>query len=228
MKPILQGEQISKAYGSGELTETVLSGIDLQLHGGEACVLLGPSGSGKTTLLSILGCMLSPSKGQVKLAGEPIDFSNQAQLGEIRRTQLGFIFQHSQLLPFLTVLENIALIAQNAGHPKLAALENARHLLAHLGLDKAGNKFPSQLSGGQRQRAAIARAMVHKPLLVLADEPTAALDWHLGETVVEMLLTQTKATHTALVVVTHDQRLVPRFDRLFQMERGLIKETQLK
>ena len=175
---------LSKTYGEGELAEPVLRDIDLSIDAGQACMLLGPSGSGKTTLLSILGCLLTPTSGLLELSGEPVNFANRKRLGQLRRQTLGFVFQHAQLLPFLTVQQNIVLIAENAGLNTDQAQQRTLELFAYLGISAMAHKKPGLLSGGQRQRVAIARAVIHEPQIVLADEPTAALDWHYGQTVI--------------------------------------------
>ncbi len=216
--------KLAKHYGEGDLTEPVLNDVTLHIQQGEACVLLGPSGSGKTTLLSILGCLLTPSGGELTLAGVRVPFGESERLGTLRREKLGFVFQHAQLLPFLNAEQNVALVGENAGLTRAAAQARAAELLAHLGMEAARTKLPGQLSGGQRQRVAIARALVHRPPIVLADEPTAALDWQHGQTVAQLLVEQTRAAGAALVVVTHDQRLVPRFDRVFTMDQGQLRE----
>jgi putative ABC transport system ATP-binding protein len=225
MSPVMTCQNVSKSYGEGELKEQVLHEISLQLEPGQACVLLGPSGSGKTTLLSILGCLLAPSNGQLLVEGQPVNFSDKASLTEVRRQKLGFIFQHAQLLPFFTVTENLRVTGQNAGLDASALEERITDLLSKLGLKESSRKHPSQLSGGQRQRVAIARALLHKPSIVLADEPTAALDWHHGKVVVELLLEQVRREHAMLVMVTHDTRLVPLFDRVLRINDGKVEET---
>lgn len=224
MRIALSCQCVSKSYGEGELAEMALSGASLEIRGGEACVLLGPSGSGKTTLLSILGCLLTPSSGTVAIGGVTVPFSEPKSLGALRRERLGFVFQHAQLLPFLSAEENVTVVAQNSGLSRRDAKERATELLFQLGMEKAFGKRPEELSGGQRQRVAIARALVHRPPVVLADEPTAALDWHHGGAVADLLVEHTRAAGAALLVVTHDRRLVPRFDRIFGMEEGYLAE----
>ena len=224
MNTALCCRELRMTYGTGELSEVVLEGVSLEVCTGEACVLLGPSGSGKTTLLSIIGCLLTPSGGELTLAGVRVPFGEAERLGALRREKLGFVFQHAQLLPFLNAEQNVALVGENAGLTRAAAQVRAAELLEHLGMEAARTKLPGQLSGGQRQRVAIARALVHRPPIVLADEPTAALDWQHGQTVAQLLVEQTRAAGAALVVVTHDQRLVPRFDRVFTMDQGRLRE----
>jgi putative ABC transport system ATP-binding protein len=220
---ICQG--ISKTYGEGDLAETVLRGVDVQINAGEACILLGPSGSGKTTLLSILGCLLTPSAGELTLAGKRVNFQDANDCTRLRRHSLGFVFQHAQLLPFLSVQQNVVLVAQNTGLSAKEAQLRASELFEHLGISQLAHKKPNQLSGGQRQRVAIGRALIHKPAIVLADEPTAALDWHYGQTVADLLIAQTRELGAALIVVSHDQRLVPRFDRVLSINEGYLSSV---
>ncbi len=217
---------ITKSYGSGEMLEQVLKPVDLDFFQGQASVLIGPSGSGKTTLLSILGCLLAPSEGQLLIENGSVNFSDKSSLTEVRRQKLGFIFQHAQLLPFLSIEENLALIGLNAGMHKDDVKQRLDNLLERLELLPMRLKYPSQLSGGQRQRVAIARALLHRPSIVLADEPTAALDWNTGKTVVELLLEQARREQAVLVVVTHDTRMLPLFDRILSIADGMLTEQQ--
>lgn len=217
---------ITKNYGSGDIFERVLKRVDLEFFEGQASVLVGPSGSGKTTLLSILGCLLAPSEGQLLIADQTVSFSDKSSLTEVRRQKLGFIFQHAQLLPFLTIEENLAIVGRNAGMTEIDIKQRLDGLLKRLELQVMRYKYPAQLSGGQRQRVAIARALLHRPSIVLADEPTAALDWNTGKTVVELLLEQARLEKAVLVVVTHDTRMLPLFDRILTIADGLLSEQQ--
>lgn len=224
MRDVLQCERLTKSYGDGEIAERVLEEVSLSFHAGEACLLLGPSGSGKTTLLSIFGCLLTPSSGTVRMSGQPVDFSSPRALEELRRKQIGFVFQHAQMLPFLTVEENLAVVGRNAGMEQEEVGARITTLFDRLGLNAVRRKEPGQVSGGQRQRVAIARALLHQPPIVLADEPTAALDWHNGQTVVELLVEQSRKAGAMLIVVTHDIRLLPHFDRVMGIESGQVLE----
>lgn len=224
MNAVLECLKLSKHYGEGGLAESVLTEVSVTLNSGETGVLIGPSGSGKTTLLSILGCLLTPSSGELRIGGERVDFTTPGELGELRRTRLGFVFQHAQLLPFLTVAENLRVVGRNAGLMNEPMEARLNLLLPRLGLVAMSDKKPDQLSGGQRQRVAIARAMLHQPAILLADEPTAALDWHNGENVIDLLIEQAGEAGAALVVVTHDTRLLPKFDRVFRIEDGRVNE----
>lgn len=224
MKSIMACQGICKSYGTGEMTELVLKRVDLEFFEGQASVLIGPSGSGKTTLLSILGCLLAPSEGELLIADQTVNFSDKSSLTEVRRQKLGFIFQHAQLLPFLTIEDNLSIIGRNAGMDDTDIKLRLDNLLTRLELQAMRYKHPSQLSGGQRQRVAIARALLHRPSIVLADEPTAALDWHTGKTVVELLLEQARLEKAVLVVVTHDTRMLPLFDRILSIADGILTE----
>ena len=224
MNSVLSIKGISKDYGSGEIVEHVLKRVFLEFYPGQTSVLIGPSGSGKTTLLSILGCLLEPSGGELIIDGQPVDFSNKSSLTEVRRQKLGFIFQHAQLLPFMTVAENLVIIGRNAGMSETDISSRLDNLLERLELQAMRHKYPSQLSGGQRQRVAISRALLHRPSIVLADEPTAALDWQTGKTVVELLLEQARLEQAVLVVVTHDTRMLPLFDRILSIADGMVSE----
>ena len=219
---IMECRRISKSYADDNSAEPVLYDVSLEFRRGETCVLLGPSGSGKTTLLSILGCLLSPSSGELAIDGRPLSFRSQARLCEIRRRYIGFVFQHAQLLPFLDVAQNLRVTGKNAGLESKELFRRIGALLERLGVDHVHHQKPSAISGGQRQRVAVARAVLHRPPIILADEPTAALDWTNGEAVVRLLVEQAKVENSLLIAVTHDTRLVPLFDRVLRIEAGKV------
>jgi putative ABC transport system ATP-binding protein len=222
MQAILECRGIGKTYGTGAAAEQVLRDVALSLFAMETCVLVGPSGSGKTTLLSILGCLLSPSCGEVRLQGRAVDYRDEDRLAALRRDGIGFVFQQPRLLPFLTVEENVRLAGNGRG---LGGAEVARRiddLLERLGVARLRHRRPDQASGGQRQRVAIARALLHRPPVLLADEPTAALDWLNGEAVVRLLVEQARQENALLFAVTHDARLLGLFDRVFRLDGGRI------
>jgi ABC-type lipoprotein export system ATPase subunit len=219
--PALACRRVKHRYANSQ--SDVLHGVSLDLLPGECGVLMGPSGSGKTTLLSVLGCLLTPTAGQVTVAGRPI--TPDSDLPAVRRSRLGFVFQHAQLVPFLTVGENLELVGKNAGLPRGECRRRTDDLLKVLGLPGANGKWPHQLSGGQRQRVAVARALLHRPAVVLADEPTAALDWPTAQAVMRLLIDHATQTGAAVLVVTHDVRLSRWFERRFEMHDGDLHEV---
>jgi ABC-type lipoprotein export system ATPase subunit len=226
MKAVLKADRLTKVYGTGPLAEEVLRGASLSLEAGETCLLLGPSGSGKTTLLSILGCLLSPTGGALTLAGRFVDFGRRGALAEIRRRQIGFVFQHAQLLPFLTLEDNLRVVGRNAGLPSGVLEGRIDELTGRLGIDGMRKKLPDCVSGGQRQRFAVARALLHGPAVVLADEPTAALDRDNGDAVIDLLIGEARRAGAVLLTVSHDLHLVDRYDRVLHMEAGTVCEQR--
>jgi putative ABC transport system ATP-binding protein len=224
MRTVLQCNNLHHVYGRGSVAETVLEGVSASFAAGEVCLLMGPSGSGKTTMLSILGCMLRPTSGELRMCGEAIDWRSPGRLTSCRRVHLGFVFQHAQLLPFLSVANNLAVVGRNAGLPPKRLADRIDELLARLGLTALRDKRPGQLSGGQRQRVAIARAVLHRPAILLADEPTAALDWNNGQAAIQLLVEQARLEGAMLLAVTHDSRLVPLFGRILRIEAGRLSE----
>jgi putative ABC transport system ATP-binding protein len=223
---VLECEEVRHSFGRGELAESVLDGVSATFAGGKTYVLMGPSGSGKTTLLSTLGCLLRPTGGGLRLRGEPVNWRSSRQLTEVRRQYLGFVFQHAQLLPFLTVIENLEVVGRNAGLRGSELSDRISRLLGRLDVADCRLKTPGQLSGGQRQRVAIARAVLHRPSVILADEPTAALDWDHGEEAVRLLVGQAREEGAMLLTVTHDARLLPYFDHRLGIDRGRLTEDQ--
>jgi ABC-type lipoprotein export system ATPase subunit len=187
--------------------------------------MVGPSGSGKTTLLSILGCLLTPSSGKLTIDGEQVDHCAPHQLVGLRRRRIGFVFQQPQLLPFLTMEENVRIFGRNAGLSDADLDVRIADIAGRLHIDRLMDKLPNHASGGERQRVAIARALVHRPTILLADEPTAALDWQNGETVVRMLTEQARTEDALLLTVTHDTRLLSFFDRVYRLDSGRLVEA---
>jgi ABC-type lipoprotein export system ATPase subunit len=228
MGTVLQCDNLHHFYGKGEVAEPVLLGVSVAFAAGETCVLMGPSGSGKTTLLSILGCMLKPTAGELQVCGERVNWRFPNRVTRFRRTYLGFVFQHAQLLPFLTVKENLEVVGRNAGLSYQALTQRIEELLERLGIAAMRHKKPDYLSGGQRQRVSIARAVLHRPQIILADEPTAALDWQHGREAVRLLVEQAQVEGALLLTVTHDVRLVPLFQRQLHFDRGQIQEGLLQ
>jgi len=203
-----------------------LKGINLSLAGGELTLLMGPSGSGKTTLLSVLGCMLSPTRGSVNIRGRAVTGLDAEALAQVRRENIGFVFQSYHLFPTLTAAENVRLSLDVRGHRCLDARAKAKEALATVGLGHKAGAFPRALSGGEQQRVAVARAIVGNPSLLLADEPTAALDSENGQAVMTVLAELAKDPSRAMFIVTHDPRIVPFADRILRIEDGRIVDDQ--
>lgn len=215
-------KNVTKTYGTGATAYTALKGVDFHAEPGEFVMLSGPSGSGKTTLLSILGCVLSPSSGYVGLLGEDISVAKEKDLPRLRLQYVGFVFQAHNLLASLTATENIAMLLRLRGWAQKDAVKEAHHLLDQVDLADKYNSRPGELSGGQRQRVAIARALAGSPPVILADEPTAALDAHNGLRITEILRELAKEHGHTVVVVTHDNRIFHLGDRIVRIEDGLI------
>lgn len=219
-------KNITKTYGKGEGAVTALKDASFEIQTGEMVALLGPSGSGKTTLLTILGCVLEPTGGELCLDDIEI-YNNKWKIKDtrkLRREKIGFIFQSHYLIPFLNVEENVTLIPRANGIKKDDAIKKAKQLLEYLDIaDKMKNKI-SELSGGQSQRVAIARSLANEPKIILADEPTAALDSERAVSVIKLLQKIAKSQNVAIVVVTHDERLLSYFDRILRINDGVVSE----
>ncbi|HME00028.1 MAG TPA: ATP-binding cassette domain-containing protein [Terriglobia bacterium] len=218
---------ITKTYDRGEAAVHALRHIDLDVASGEVVLLMGPSGSGKTTLLSIMGCILRPTSGSVRVLGREVAHLKEKELPRVRLDHIGFIFQGFNLFPTLTAGENVEVAFDLKGVGSKAARRRARELLEQVGLSEKYHTFPSDLSGGQKQRVAIARALAGEPEIILADEPTGALDWHSGRVVVEMLRSLAREQGRAVVIVTHDNRTFEFADRIVHIEDGRIKENSV-
>ena len=218
--PLLQAAGIHHTYGEGELRTPVLHGLDFVLEAGELVLLSGPSGSGKTTLVQILGALLAPTQGLVALKGQRVDSLSPTQRDALRRTHYGYVFQNYNLFPMLSAAENIMVPLDVQGLSLGQARERAHDLLAQVGLKGKENNLPSQLSGGQKQRVAIARALSGSPSILLADEPTAALDLDNGLRVMELFQRLARDQGVALLVVTHDHRIESFATRKVHMEEG--------
>ncbi|SMO60150.1 ABC transporter ATP-binding protein [Melghirimyces algeriensis] len=226
MEEKLLFQEISKVYGDGNTQVTALDHVTFGVQAGEFVAVVGPSGSGKSTFLSIAGALLSPSSGSLFLNGQDLTGLSSKQMTQVRLNHIGFIFQTSNLVPYLTVWDQLMLIAKLAKVDKKQAGEKADQLLSRLGLEKRKHHYPEALSGGERQRVAIARAWMNDPEIILADEPTASLDSQRGRTVVEMLSEEVHARKKAAIMVTHDERMLDLCDRVVNIMDGrLIEKT---
>lgn len=221
-------DNVVKTYGSGSTAVHAVKGVNLEVSPGEVVGLLGPSGSGKTTLLQCLGAVIDPTSGKIVLGGEVI-YDNGWRVDDLRalrRDKIGFIFQAPYLIPFISVLDNVALLPMLAGLSNAKARERARELLTALEVDHRSHAKPSELSGGEQQRVAIARALANKPPFILADEPTAPLDSERSLIVMRILTKLAEQYQTAIIVVTHDDIIIPRFKRLYRLRDGIAHEEQ--
>jgi putative ABC transport system ATP-binding protein len=222
MIPVLQAASLIKTYAQGEAAMRALDDVTLDLHAGELALLTGPSGSGKTTLLSIMGCILRPTSGFLRVLGDDVTQLAERDLPAIRRERIGFVFQAFNLFPTLTALQNVALALDIKGVSGREARDKAATLLDQVGLAAKLGAYPADLSGGQKQRVAIARALAGDPPIILADEPTAALDSHSGRTVMDLLQRLARERGRAVAIVTHDNRMFGYGDRLVTMEDGRV------
>jgi putative ABC transport system ATP-binding protein len=213
---------ISKHFGEGETRIDALRDISIDIAPGEVVALRGPSGSGKTTLLNVIACILDPSGGSMSLDGEVV-FDGKWLRHDLRRLRLekiGFIFQFHNLLPFLNAIDNVALVLQLAGYEPADARKRAVDLLDYLEVGRRKDAFPAKLSGGEAQRVAIARALANRPRIILADEPTAALDSKRAQIVMDLLRKLAVDQNAAVIAVTHDEKIFDRFDRMFMLRDG--------
>jgi putative ABC transport system ATP-binding protein len=220
--PILEARHIVKELGEGQAKVQALKGVSLTIFPGELTLLMGPSGSGKTTLLSILGCILTPTSGTLAIAGENAAGLSPDGLARIRREHIGFVFQSYNLFPTLSALDNVKLGLDVRGIGSAEAATRAKDALVSVGLSHRLNSYPGTMSGGEKQRVAIARALAAKPKIILADEPTAALDSENGQAVMELLAGIAKSGEHAILAVTHDPRTLDYADRIVHIEDGRI------
>jgi putative ABC transport system ATP-binding protein len=221
----IRGEGLTKTYGAGATEVRALRDVSLRVRQGEVAALLGPSGSGKSTLLTALGLLSLPERGAIHLGERLIarDGLAREDLAAVRRSSIGFVFQRSNLIPFLTAIENVALALTINDVGSTQARTRGIELLDYLGIADRAGSYPEQLSGGQQQRVAVARALANRPAVILADEPTAALDSRRGRAVMELFARVAREQGTAVLVVTHDHRCLDVFHTVHHMEDGTLR-----
>jgi lipoprotein-releasing system ATP-binding protein len=223
--PVLQCRAVARRFREGDSVLEVLSAVDLAVLPAERVAIIGSSGSGKTTLLQILGGLDDPDGGEVFVGGQPMHGGSELSKSELRNRYIGFVYQFHHLLPEFTAAENVAMPLLIRREPKSVALEKARQILERVGLGERLTHKPGELSGGERQRAAVARALITRPQLVLADEPTGNLDAGNGEHVMRLMLELNQEMQTSLVVVTHDLSIAARMDRTLVLENGRLRPS---
>ena len=224
--PLVTISNLNKSFGQGDARVDALKQVTLQVYAGQVVGLLGPSGSGKSTLLNIIGCILEPSSGRMELDGQVV-YDGKWLQGDLRRLRLdriGFIFQFHNLLPFLNAIENVAVVLEIANTSAMSARQRALELLSYLQVEHRCETMPSRLSGGEAQRVAIARALANRPHIILADEPTAALDSERAGVVMDLLRKVAAEQGAAVLVVTHDEKIFDRFDQIFYLRDGMLTE----
>lgn len=226
--PAIEVFALTKTYGSGNTEVVAMKDVSLRVAKGEVIALLGPSGAGKSTLLTAMGLINPPTSGRITIDGQPVLDGPKAlvDLRAFRRHHLGFVFQKANLIPFLNAVQNVQVALEINDVPARAARRRALELLDYLGVVDRANNLPSALSGGQQQRVSVARALANDPNLILADEPTAALDSHRGRQVMELFRKVAHERGAGVIVVTHDQRSLDVFDRTLEMEDGQLKSSQ--
>ena len=227
---VLEADRLTKTYGSGHTEVMAVREASLTVARGEIVALLGPSGAGKSTLLTLIGLIIPPNAGRIVIGGTTVfdDHRTRVNVRRFRRQHLGFVFQKSNLIPFLTAAENVRLAMELNDHSARAAKQRAKELLDYLGVGERAEHLPFKLSGGEQQRVAVARALANRPSLILADEPTAALDSVRGRQVMELFRKVAHEQNAGVIVVTHDHRALDVFDRTFEMEDGRLREATVK
>ena len=220
--PVLELKNIIKNYPDGQNINEVLKDVSFQVNQGEFAAIVGPSGAGKSTLLTIMGALLTPTSGQILLNGQDISQLSKKKQTEIRLNQIGFIFQNSDLIPYLKIKDQLQFIQKISSKKPVDAIE----ILDKLGLRSRLNSYPNVLSGGEKQRVAIARAFINQPDLILADEPTASLDSKRGHEVVSIIQQTVHQENKAAVMVTHDERVLDLVDTIWEIEDGKLKKVQ--
>jgi len=226
--PVVRVEHLSKHFGAGAARVDALRDIEMEVYPGQVVGLMGPSGSGKTTLLNCIACILAPSGGRLTLDGEVVYDGRwlRADLRRLRLDKVGFIFQYPNLLPFLDGTDNVAVVLDLAGYGRAAARERAVGLLDYLDVGHRKHAMPAQLSGGEAQRVAIARALANRPRIILADEPTAPLDSARARTVMDLLRKIAVEQDAAIIVVTHDEMILDRFDHIYRLRDGRLEHDR--
>jgi putative ABC transport system ATP-binding protein len=221
----IDAQLLTKIYGSGNTEVVAMRDATMQVHAGEVVALLGPSGSGKSTFLTAVGLINAPTTGRISIRGQLIldGDTAHANLRSFRRRHIGFIFQKSNLIPFLSAVENVQIAMELNGQSARAARQRALELMDYLGVSDRADNLPAMLSGGQQQRVAVARALANRPSVILADEPTAALDSHRGRQVMELFARVAHGQGAGVIVVTHDHRALDVFDTIYEMEDGLMR-----
>lgn len=222
----IQLKNVTKRYKDSESETIALDHVSLTVNKGEFVAIIGPSGSGKSTFLSIAGALLQPSEGEVFIKDRAISTLSEKELAHVRLEQIGFILQTSNLIPYLTVLDQLLVVVKMKGAITEELKQTASELLTDLGLGNKLKKFPNELSGGERQRVAIARSFINDPDVILADEPTANLDTARAYEVVQLIAKEVRSRNKAAIMVTHDERMLKDCDRVYRIEDGVLKEEK--
>ena len=224
---IIELENIRKSYADGNQMHHVLNQLELSVEPNEFVAILGPSGSGKSTLLAIAGLLLSADEGQIRIAGQDLTGLNQGQWTQKRLELLGFIFQDHQLLSFMKIGDQLELVAKLKGEKdKKKRQEEVKALLADLGIEACYHQYPNQMSGGQKQRAAIARAFIGNPQVILADEPTASLDPDRGQEIAQLIQKEVKSKNKSAIMVTHDRSILTYVDTIYELKHGQLLKVE--
>ena len=225
---LVELRKISKHFGEGDTRVDALREVSISVFPGEIVGLVGPSGSGKSTLLNVIACILEPSSGWMRLDQDVVYDSRwlKSDLRKLRLDKIGFIFQFHNLLPFLNTTENVAMVLELSGASSSEARRRAIELLDYLGVGNRKNAMPATVSGGEAQRVSIARAMANRPRIILADEPTAALDSQRAGTVMDLMGRVAKEQHAAILVVSHDEKIFNRFNRIFHLRDGYLESSE--
>ena len=224
---IIELENIRKSYADGNQMHHVLNQLNLSVEPNEFVAILGPSGSGKSTLLAIAGLLLSADEGQIRIAGQDLTSLNQSQWTQKRLELLGFIFQDHQLLSYMKIGDQLELVAKLKGEKdKKKRQEEVKALLADLGIEACYHQYPNQMSGGQKQRAAIARAFIGNPQVILADEPTASLDPDRGQEIAQLIQKEVKSKNKSAIMVTHDRSILTYVDTIYELKHGQLLKVE--